>query len=280
MKITHQQARRVFETALNIALFYGQKPELDTTLSEHLARCPECRAYAEQASGIDAQLAQHLPDAWQIPIVSSKKLEQAIHQVHGQVRSKPTTNRQNFWGGIQHAWQWGIGLAGIAILVGVLYLGMRLLPQNTSAPGVAQPSLTNPILPTQTTVPTPTATQALQKSGKPMDGEWVARTDFGKLTFTIGNTGTRIKKVDYQFSEWTCGSTYINSSEIVDASDFMITNNRFLTQTTFDRALQSTMDITGTYEATNQKLTGTWEAAMSGTVCSGTWEASLLPSAP
>ncbi len=274
MKLTHSQVRRRFEAALDAAHPYELNLKFDPTLSEHLTGCPKCRAYVEQASEMDAHLARNLPGAWQVPDFSGQKIEQAIHIVHDRLRRKHTMNRQNLWSGFQQVWRWGIGLAGIAILVGVLYFGMRLIPKNTRAPGAAQPSLTNPILSTQTVMPTATAGLAPQRSGKPIPGDWVATTDFGKFILTVDDTGTKIKKTEFRFSEWTCGSV-TQSSEIVDASSWLITDSKFTLYSTFDRYGMLTMQIDGTYDATSQKFVGTWEEAASGTVCSGTWEASI-----
>jgi hypothetical protein len=281
MKLSHKRARTRFETALDAVRFDGQKTGMDHILSEHLAGCPECRGYADQSAHIDAHLAQHMPEAWQSPDFSNLQIEQAIKKVHGRVNKKTNATRQNLWGEMQHAWRWSIGLAGIVILAGVLIIGMRLIPQNTNLYGVDQPTRNHPSLPPQTAVPTPTVTHTPQGTGRAIDGEWIATTDFGKLSIYVYNAGTRIKKISYQASKWLCGTgTIIEASEIVDASGWMITDNKFSVDSTLDQNMQHTMHLEGTYDAINQRFYGTWQESSRGAVCSGTWEASIITPEP
>ena len=119
MKLTHPQARLQFEAALDTAHFYGQTPKFDPVLSEHLAGCPICQAYTEQSSSIDAHLTRHLPQTWPVPSIPSQKINQAIHTVHNRMNRKHPLKLHNFWDGMRHAWLWGIGLAGVALLVGI-----------------------------------------------------------------------------------------------------------------------------------------------------------------
>ncbi len=107
----------------------------------------------------------------------------------------------------------------------------------------------------------------------PAAGEWVAATDFGKLVFTVDDTGTKITKMSYQFSEWTCGPT-TNSGTIEVGSEWPITNGEFSATTSFDPESKQTMVFGGTYDASSQKFSGVWDEDSYGTKCSGTWEAS------
>jgi LysM repeat protein len=58
--------------------------------------------------------------------------------------------------GMRGAWQWGAGLVGIALLVGVLVFSMNLLPRSAGAPGPAQPAFTSPVPTPQPGLPTTT----------------------------------------------------------------------------------------------------------------------------
>lgn len=167
--------------------------------------------------------------------------------------------------------QWGIGLAGIAILLVALIFSFSMLPKNESTPQPAELLISNS---TRTPQPiSPTATLEQQDSGAIAPGDWVATTDFGKLVFTVDKTGQKITRVSFQFSDWVCGDLP-HSAEIVDGSRWEITDNSFSISTTFDRLMQNTMLINGTYDASNQKFSGDWEQAVHATICSGTWEAS------
>lgn len=88
MKISHQQARRRFETALDTAHYYGRKPELDPDLTEHLAGCRECQAYTEQAAAIDTRLAHQLPQSWQVPNMASTRIDAVVRKVQSRARRK------------------------------------------------------------------------------------------------------------------------------------------------------------------------------------------------
>jgi hypothetical protein len=109
-------------------------------------------------------------------------------------------------------------------------------------------------------------------SKPPVAGDWVATTDFGKSVFTVNDTGTKISKMIYQFSEWTCGPV-TNSGTIEIKSTWSITNGKFIVESSFDAGKKQTMNFSGTYDASNQKFSGTWSAVYYGTKCSGTWEA-------
>ena len=135
MKLTHTQARKHFAAALDSAPSGGQNLTLDPDLTEHLSNCAACRAYAEQTAGLDAHLAKNLPNAWQFPRVTNQKIDATIQKVHERSRRTQPMTRQFVWQEIQHAWRWGIGLAGIVCLLGILYAGMRLLPHYSAAPG-------------------------------------------------------------------------------------------------------------------------------------------------
>ena len=103
-------------------------------------------------------------------------------------------SRQKFVTGMQHAWQWGIGLAGAALLIIVLIFSRNLLPQNASTTQPANltgaaPSIT-PLPPSLT--PKPTQAQGIAS------GDWVAaisptRTPLPE-TYTVqeGDTWTSI----------------------------------------------------------------------------------------
>jgi hypothetical protein len=65
-------------------------------------------------------------------------------------------NHQGLWRGMRGAWQWGAGLIGIALLVGVLVFSMNLIPRNAGAPAPAQPGLASPASTSWPDLPTAT----------------------------------------------------------------------------------------------------------------------------
>ena len=108
----------------------------------------------------------------------------------------------------------------------------------------------------------------------PAPGDWVATTDFGKLVFTVDTTGSKITKMSYQFSNWTCGPT--TNSGTIEASGgdgTPITDGKFSTSRSLDPGGNQTMNFGGTYSAADQKFSGTWDEMSYGSKCSGTWEA-------
>lgn len=107
----------------------------------------------------------------------------------------------------------------------------------------------------------------------PVAGDWTATTDFGKLVFTVDNTGTKITKMNYQFSNWKCGNV-TQSGGTTASSNWLITNGVFLITNSFDQAGNIIMDFGGTYNSASNKFSGTWNEVSYGTNCFGAWEAS------
>ena len=138
-------------------------------------------------------------------------------------------------------------------------------------------SASTPIPPTDTSLP-PTATHTSTNSPAgakpPATGDWTAVADLGKVVFTVDKTGTKITKVSYQFSNWTCGPTSQSGTIEVGPGEWPITNSKFLVTTNLDPINNTqTIQFGGTYDAASQKFSGTWDGVSYGTTCSGTWEA-------
>jgi LysM repeat protein len=110
-------------------------------------------------------------------------------------------------------------------------------------------------------------------AGSPAPGDWVAIADFGRLVFTVDDTATKITKISNQFSDWTCGSWSKISGTIETGSDAPITDGQFSVEENFGNLGNLTMTFSGKYSAADQKFSGTWEGSVSGSQCSGTWEA-------
>ncbi len=250
---THRQARNRIQASLDKPL----PAEAQARLEAHLAECGSCQSYAIQVSGLETDLRRVMQAHW-----GGKTAQFSSGYVLSKIR------RYRMQAMVWSSVKW-LGVVALSIVL-VLAAGSLFHLQSPS-PAIA------PTAGVSTSTPAVTEAQtipALPGAEKPADGEWIAATGFGKLIFTIGNAGTRIKKVDYQLSQWTCGETTIDASEIVDDSDWLITGNQFTAYSTFDKAGQFTIEIHGAYETASQKLSGDWMAAVSGTVCTGRWEAS------
>jgi hypothetical protein len=124
------------------------------------------------------------------------------------------------------------------------------------------------------TTNSPASTNPPAVAKPPAAGDWVATTDYGKLVFTVDATGTKITKMSYQFSNWTCGPGTVSGSITASAS-WPITDNKISIDDDLSTSPNGTdlMSTSGTYSATDQKFTGTWSEDAYGNKCSGSWEA-------
>jgi len=111
----------------------------------------------------------------------------------------------------------------------------------------------------------------LAAANNPATGEWIATTDFGKLEFTVDATGTKITKMSYQFSNWTCGPGTVSGTIEVSA-EWLITYDKFHIYESLDPNGYQTMNINGIYNANDRKFSGTWSEISHGINCSGSWE--------
>jgi uncharacterized protein (TIGR02145 family) len=112
-------------------------------------------------------------------------------------------------------------------------------------------------------------------NGIPPSGEWVINTGFGKLVFTLDASGTTITKMDYLFSNFTCGPVTLNGGlTISPVPAWPVTNGSFSITNKFDPSENQIMNVNGTYDGSGRKFFGTWTFNSYGTICSGTWEAS------
>jgi len=142
-------------------------------------------------------------------------------------------------------------------LVGIILLGMMVIIANGGCGGGGSSSDTQ----------TPTT------------GLWNASTDFGDLKFTVNADGTAVTEVSYVFSSWTCGSaTRSGTIKVTNASGWPITDRQFTIENDLnpDPLLSEMMTITGTFDRSGNKASGTWEADLDDAVCSGTWQASPI----
>jgi hypothetical protein len=252
---SHPRARRQIQAMVDDRLEASKQ----LLLNEHLAACKECRAYANELLAIEDVLRQ-VGRSGNLGFSTIKAGSSAPRSGQRVITAILARYRRDI---MQKRF---FSIVGILATLGILAAAVILLGNLTRYP---------PISPMSTLVvspPTPTENMTTIAQG-----DWVASTTFGRLILTVADRGPRIRmiqKISYQFSGWTCGSTTF-PGEIVDASEWLISeDNRLVIDSTFDQAGMVTMHLSGTYDETNQGLSGKWEAASYDTICSGTWEAS------
>ena len=131
------------------------------------------------------------------------------------------------------------------------------------------PALT-PTVEKETPVSTPT-------SALPMPGKWVASAEFGGFEFVVNSTSTGISGVTYHFSNFECGGLTRSGSVGVQREGGLapITNGQFTIVTeTSTGYIRESMTIPGVFDEAGMRASGTWEAVVGATCCSGVWSAS------
>jgi hypothetical protein len=264
-ELTHLQAQELIHLDMDRSLDDAQR----LLLGQHLEHCAECRAYAAEITQLDTRIQHSLQSRWQQSVPDEDKSAATLTDILPQVRKNQLkVNRANNLRSL------GWGTLIVLLIVTLAWTIKTLAPIPVQAPAGVNTPIPTAAAALPTELPTATIQVPPQESVPLLPGEWVAVTDFGKLIFTIGNQGTQIIKTDFLFSGWSCGSTN-HSGEVVDASSWLITDNKFSVTTTFDRDAMVHMVINGAYDPAAQKLTGTWEEVSFDVSCSGSWEAAL-----
>lgn len=107
-------------------------------------------------------------------------------------------------------------------------------------------------------------------------GWWNANADFGSFDFRVDSSSTYITEINYTFSDWHCGGT-ISSGSIIVSRDpaWAITGRQFEIETDIGSpSIEKSITISGTFAETGDQASGTWEAVVNSTTCSGSWQAS------
>lgn len=108
-------------------------------------------------------------------------------------------------------------------------------------------------------------------------GTWNATSGFGSFDFTVNSERTNITEIVYNFSNWTCGGvTQSGSISVSSNPGWPITDRVFeievdINPDPFDK---TPITISGTFAASGDQASGTWEAVVNLTTCSGSWQAS------
>jgi hypothetical protein len=110
---------------------------------------------------------------------------------------------------------------------------------------------------------------------QPKAGEWKATADFGEFTLTVAPGGASITKIAFTFVAFKCGGGGVTiSGGMTVMSSWSITNNQFtITKNLNTNPIGTSwpLTITGTFSANGEQVSGTWNANVAGSPCSGTW---------
>jgi hypothetical protein len=103
-------------------------------------------------------------------------------------------------------------------------------------------------------------------------GTWAASTEFGTLEFIVDASSTGITKVSYHFSNFSCdGIPFSGTLGVSTPTPWPITDRQFTIETFLTPGV-SQMTISGTFDGTGKKASGTWEVSVPEDTCAGTWE--------
>jgi hypothetical protein len=134
----------------------------------------------------------------------------------------------------------------------------------------ALPPLPNAI-PTFPPLPPTPASEGTPTGSSPMSGDWSARTDFGRLAFTVDPDGQNVTTVVVGLSNYTCGGTTI-TTEMQVLNVWSIADGQFSDSIDLNPGHIEDLAISGSYAAASKKFSGTWDDDEYGTHCKGTWE--------
>ncbi len=106
----------------------------------------------------------------------------------------------------------------------------------------------------------------------PERGRWWGTAEFGQIAFDVSSARTAMTEMYYLFDGWQCGivTLYIDATA-ENATGWPINAGSFKIENSFP-SIDLDITVDGTFRA-NDSASGTWSAELSGTPCSGTWEA-------
>jgi uncharacterized protein (TIGR02145 family) len=111
----------------------------------------------------------------------------------------------------------------------------------------------------------------------PPGGEWASNSSIGAIVFAVDPSGTKITRVNYQFTSLQCGPVTISGGlTFYQTPPWSVTGGNFSISNTLDTYGYEVFTLAGSYDQVNQKYTGTWTFYSHGSTCTGNWEAFLL----
>jgi len=107
-------------------------------------------------------------------------------------------------------------------------------------------------------------------------GEWSARAGFGTFTFIVNPARTKITKITYSFSSFSCGGVTVSGGQSISfPSGWEINNSEFTIVNDLDPfGSAQDMTIQGTFNESWTEASGSWIADWYGDRCTGTWNGS------
>ena len=108
---------------------------------------------------------------------------------------------------------------------------------------------------------------------QPKSGDWKVIASFGEFTITVSAGGTSITTIKYTLTGLTCGgSTYSGGMTSSQTPAWSITNNQFtIVKNLNPFSTNEKLTINGTFTPAGDQMSGTWNANIKGTICSGNW---------
>jgi len=118
---------------------------------------------------------------------------------------------------------------------------------------------------------------------QPRCGDWRAPTDFGEMGFTVNSDGTKITKLIFAVSNWSCGrvsGSWTTTVYWVDpTAGWPISNGQFtIIHSSSMSGLSTIWTVNGTFTQAGDQASGTWGFSVSGTICSGNWGPAIVVS--
>ena len=106
-------------------------------------------------------------------------------------------------------------------------------------------------------------------------GTWNASAEFGSFELVVNASGTGIERINYSFSNWTCGPVRISGGiGITPGTPWPITGDEFSITNYLDPGRNQEMTISGSFKSATE-ASGTWQAVIHGTNCEGVWQAPI-----
>jgi len=146
-------------------------------------------------------------------------------------------------------------------------------PVLTPAPLSPTPTAT-PVLPTPTATPIPTATQVMPKPGK-----YTSSAEFGEFDFTVASDSTKVTVTDTVRSpKIKCPGGTVSAERLpfndmsgtIVAGQFTV-KGKGPTLMMGGDVLDMKLTLSGKFDETGTRASGTWELDCSGKISSGNW---------
>jgi hypothetical protein len=148
-------------------------------------------------------------------------------------------------------------------------------PSSTSTPS----QVTTPGSSTDTSQPT--SPPQTSSTGTPVPGQWQADgNELGPFEFTVSSDSSTITGVSFHIDNMKCGTSGNVSVSAPISGSWDVSNGQMKLSAKLSPTVPNIVPnpvpsanatIVGTFDQTGKHATGTWELALPGNACSGTW---------